>query len=85
MAILQTLQPTVDVQPGQRYRGTDPTSPLSTSELVVDRLVRDELGMLHVVLLDLDGREISLFAEQFEAAVVAGYLVADDLPVRAWA
>jgi hypothetical protein len=82
---VQILHPTVDVQPGQRYRGTDPTSPLPTSELVVDRLVRDELGMLHIVLLDLDRREISLFAEQFEAAVAAGYLVAGDLPVRTWA
>lgn len=82
---LQTLHPIFDVRPGQRYRATDPTSPLSATELVVDRLVRDDLGMRHVVLLDLDGREISLFTEQFEAAVAAGFLTAEVAPVRAYA
>jgi hypothetical protein len=47
--------------------------------------VRDEFGMLHIVLLDLQGREISLFAEQFEAAVDAGFLMEDEQPVRAYA
>jgi hypothetical protein len=79
------LQSTFDAQPGQRFRATDTSSPLSTSEMMIDRLVRDELGMLHIVLLDLDGREISLFAEQFEAAIAAGYLVADSAPIRAYA
>jgi hypothetical protein len=83
--VVSALHSTIDVQPGQRYRATDPGTPLATSELVIDRLVRDALGMLHVVLLDLDGREISLFADQFEAAVVTGYLVADDAPVRVYA
>jgi hypothetical protein len=83
--VVQPLQSTFDTHPGQRYRATDPTSPLSTSELVVDRLVRDALGLLHIVLHDLDGREISLFAEQFEAAIDAGYLVEADAPVRAFA
>ena len=82
---VQTLHTMFDIQPGQRFRATDPTSPLSTSELVVDRLVRDDLGMRHVVLLDLGGREISLFAEQFEAAVSAGFLAADAAPIRAYA
>lgn len=80
-----TLHPVPEIHPGMRYRATDPTSPLATSELVVDRLVRDDLGMLHVVLVDLDGREISLFAEQFEAAVAAGFLKAALEPVRAYA
>ena len=80
-----TLQATVAIVPGQRYLGTDPSAPITTSELVVDRTVRDELGMLHVVLLDLESREISLFAEQFEAAIATGYLVAADETERAFA
>jgi hypothetical protein len=79
------LQATYDFQHGQRFRATDPTAPLQTSELVIERLVRDELNMLHVVLLDLDGREISLFAEQFEAALASGYLAPETAPVRAFA
>lgn len=69
-----TLQATIAIVPGQRYLGIDPSAPISASELVVDRTVRDELGMLHVVLRDLESREISLFAEQFEAALASGYL-----------
>lgn len=80
-----TLQATFDIQPGQRFLATDASTPLSTSELVVDRMVRDDLGMLHVVLLDLESREISLFAEQFEAAVASGYLVAEDQRIRVFA
>jgi hypothetical protein len=80
-----TLHPTTPMQPGQRYRATDPGSPLSTTELVIDRVVRDELGMLHVVLLDLEAREISLFAEQFEAAVASGWLAPEEAPARAFA
>ncbi len=80
-----TIQATFAFEPGQRFRATDPASPLSTSELVIDRLVRDHLGMLHVVLLDLELREISLFAEQFEAAVASGYLAPIAEPIRALA
>lgn len=80
-----TIHATIDVQPGQRYRSADPSAPLATSELVVDRLVRDDLGMLHVVLLDLDGREISLYAEQFEASIASGYLAREEQPARAFA
>jgi len=82
---VSSLTSFVDPHPGQRFRATDPTSPLATSELVVDRVVRDALGMLHIVLLDLDRREISLFLEQFEAAVMAGQLAPDREPVRAFA
>lgn len=82
---VSTLHPVPDIRPGKRFRATDPTSPIATTELVVDRLVRDDLGMLHIVLIDLDGREISLFAEQFEAAVAAGFLNAALEPVRAYA
>ena len=82
---VQTLHSIPEIRAGQRYRAADATSPIAASELVVDRLVRDDLGMLHVVLLDLEGREISLFVEQFEAAVAAGFLAADREPVRAYA
>lgn len=64
------------IQPGQRYLAMDPTTPLASRELVVERLLRDALGLLHIVMLDLDGREISAFAEQVEAAIDAGLLVA---------
>jgi hypothetical protein len=80
---VQTLHSIPETRIGQRYRATDPSSPIATSELIVDRLVRDDVGLLHIVLVDLGGREISLFAEQFEAAVAAGFLVADHEPARA--
>ncbi len=83
--MIPTLKLATTVHVGARYRATDPATPLSTTELVVDRTARDEFGMLHIVLLDLQGREISLFAEQFEAAVDAGFLVEDEQPVRAYA
>ena len=82
---IQTLQSTVMIEPGTRYRATEFGSPLATSELVVDRLIRDEMGMLHVVLRDLESREISLFAEQFEAAVASGFLATIDVEARAYA
>lgn len=82
---VQTLHSIPDIRVGQRYRATDPSSPIATSELIVDRLVRDDVGLLHIVLVDLGGREISLFAEQFEAAVAAGFLASALEPVRAWA
>lgn len=82
---VQTLHPTLDTRPGTRYRAIDLTAPIATSELVVDRLVRDDAGMLHIVLLDLDGREVSLFAEQLEAAVAAGFLAPDVEPISIWA
>lgn len=83
--MIPTLKATTSVHSGTRYRATDPATPLSTTELVVDRTVRDGFGMLHVVLLDLQNREISLFAEQFEAALDAGFLVEDAQPAMAYA
>lgn len=80
-----TIAATVPMQPGARYRAFDPGPMLAGSELVVERTVRDELGMLHVVLTDLEGREISLFAEKFEAAVASGMLSAVTDPTRAYA
>ena len=79
------LHSTVSMTPGTRFRSIDPSAPAATAELVIDRTVRDDLGMLHVVLADLEGREISLFAEQFEAAVNSGMLAVTDEPARAYA
>lgn len=80
---IQTLLSDTTIQPGRRFRATYPASILADSELVVDRLVRDDLNMLHVVLLDLEGRETSLFAEQFEAAVAGGQLTPLDITRQA--
>jgi hypothetical protein len=66
--------PKVDVStylsPGQRFQSGD----LLTSELTVARLVRDRFGLLHVTLRSAEGREISAFAEQVEAAIAEGHL-----------
>lgn len=82
---MHTIQTNLIVQTGQRYLAMDPFTPLSARELVVDRLVRDDLGLLHVVMLDLEGREISMFAEQVDAAIEAGMLVAAEETMKALA
>lgn len=82
---MHTIQTNLIVQTGQRYLAMDPFTPLAARELVVDRLVRDDLGLLHVVMLDLEGREISTFAEQVDAAIEAGMLVAAEETVKALA
>jgi hypothetical protein len=71
---MYTIQSNSPIQSGQRYLAMDPHTPLAARELVVDRLVRDALGMLHVVMIDLEGREISTFAEQVELAIDVGLL-----------
>lgn len=78
MTRFDAIQSDSPVQRGQRYLSTDPSEPLAVRELVVDRLVRDELGMLHIVLLDLERREISVFADQLESAIAEGWLVASE-------
>lgn len=60
--------------PGQRFRSLDLFAAWDDSELIVSRLVRDTLGLQHVVLRDQDGREISAYAEQVEAAIAEGHL-----------
>jgi hypothetical protein len=82
---MHTIQTNLIVQTGQRYLAMDPFTPLAARELVVDRLVRDDLGLLHVVMLDLEGREISMFAEQVDAAIEAGMLVAAEETMKALA
>ncbi len=58
------------LSPGQRFHATDSTP----AELTVARLVTDRFGLLHVTLRSSDGREISAFAEQVEAAIAEGHL-----------
>jgi hypothetical protein len=82
---LTTLNPAVTFDLGTRFRSFDPGVHLAASELVISRTIRDNLGMLHVVLMDLAGREISLFAEQFEAAVISGMLIPLEQPTYAFA
>lgn len=60
--------------PGQRFRSSDLFGERAEGELVVSRLVRDPLGLLHVVLRDQASREISAYAEQVEAAIAEGHL-----------
>lgn len=67
------------LSPGQRFQCTD----VLTSELTVARLVTDRLGMLHVTLRAEDGREISAFAEQVEAAITEGQLTPVPIPAPA--
>ena len=69
---------TTYLSPGQRFQSTD----VVTSELTVARLVTDRLGMLHVTLRAEDGREISAFAEQVEAAITEGQLTPVPAPTR---
>ncbi len=66
------------LSPGQRFQSTD----VLTSELTVARLVTDRLGLLHVTLRAEDGREISAFAEQVEAAIMEGQLTPVPVPAR---
>lgn len=68
---------TTYLSPGQRFQSAD----VRASELTVARLVTDRLGLLHVTLRAEDGREISAFAEQVEAAITEGQLT----PVAAMA
>lgn len=62
------------LSPGQRFVAPDLVSALGSHELTVARLVRDRLGLMHVTLRTDDGREISAFVEQVEAAIAEGNL-----------
>jgi hypothetical protein len=62
------------LSPGQKFVADDIFSTTGSRDVTVARLVRDDLGMLHVVLRDEDNREISAFVEQIELAVQLGNL-----------
>ncbi len=61
---------TTYLSPGQRFRSEDQL----VADLTVARLVRDRLGLMHVTLRSDDGRELSAFVEQVEAAIAGGQL-----------
>ena len=71
--------------PGQKFIADDLFSSSGSRDVTVARVVRDELGMMHVVLRDEDSREISAFVEQIELAIEMGILqpVESDLSVIA--
>lgn len=60
------------LSPGQQFASREVAG---GGALIVSRLVKDRLGLLHVTLRDERGREISAFAEQVEAAIAEGHLV----------
>jgi hypothetical protein len=62
------------LSPGQKFIADDIFSTTGSRDVTVARLVRDDLGMLHVVLRDEDNREISAFVEQIELAIELGNL-----------
>lgn len=61
--------------PGQQLASSEWAGGKASESLVVTRVVKDRLGLLHVTLRDDRGREISAFAEQVEAAIAEGHLV----------
>ena len=65
---------TTFLSPGQKFLADDLMGAFGSHEVTVARLVRDRLGLLHVTLRTDDGREISAFAEQVEAAIAEGML-----------
>ena len=60
------------LSPGQRFVADDIFSTTGSRDVTVARLVRDDLGMLHVVLRDEDNREISAYVASGEPADKAG-------------
>lgn len=76
--MITTIPKSIDARtfllPGQRFRSSDRFAARDVTELIVSRIVRDTLGLQHVVLRDQDGREISAYTEQVEAAIAEGHL-----------
>lgn len=62
------------LSPGQRFLADDLFSTGGSQEVTVARLARDAFGLMHVVLRNDDGREISAFVEQVELAIEIGNL-----------
>ena len=71
--------------PGQKFLSDDHIASCGSREVIVSRVVRDEFGMLHVVLRNRDNVEVSAFVEQIELAIELGMLqpVEDGLTVAA--
>ena len=66
--------PSTFLSPGQKFLADDLVSYGGSRMLTVARLTRDDSGLMHVVLRNDDGREISAFVEQVELAIELGYL-----------
>lgn len=73
-AISSPVQPSTFLSPGQKFIADDLFSSRGSRVLTVARLVRDRMGLAHVVLRDEDGREISAYVEQVELAIELGNL-----------
>lgn len=71
--------------PGQKFISDDHIASCGSREVIVSRLVRDDYGMLHVVLRNRDNDEVSAFVEQIELAIELGMLqpVEDGLAIAA--
>lgn len=61
--------------PGQVLRSSEPGW---LGDFVVSRIVRDECGFCHAVLLDDAGREISTFVDQIHFSIIEGMLTPID-------
>jgi len=73
-SIHQNVAAATFLTPGQQFSATE-YAELGNEPLIVARLVRDRLGMMHVTMRTSSGREISAFVEQIEIAVSEGHLV----------
>lgn len=73
-AIPKSTEARTFLLPGQRFRSSDDFAARDVTELIVSRIVRDTLGLQHVVLRDQHGREISAYTEQVEVAISEGHL-----------
>ena len=69
MATLRTF-----LAPGQRYAQPDAPAGWPDRQVVVSRLDRDPYGIPRVTFRCPDGREVTAYAAQIEAAVAAGDL-----------
>lgn len=66
--------PSTFLSPGQKFLADDLVSSGGSRTITVARLSRDDSGLMHVVLRNDDGREISAFVEQVELAIKLGNL-----------
>lgn len=60
--------------PGQRYAQPGGDAHLRDQQVTIARLDRDRFGLPRVTFLVPDGREITAYASQIEAAIAEGAL-----------
>lgn len=73
-SFITRVRPPTFLSPGQTFHANDVLSSRGSKRVTVTRLVRDDHGLMHAVLRDDDGREISAFVEQVEFAIELGNL-----------